>query len=1018
MSCNVYLLFFLLLYTSAEVNGQPVNSADIEHYTTKSGLPNNAVLHTFQDRRGFLWIGTFDGLARYDGHSFRTYRKEISSGEYSWISSVDIIEEDLQNNLWIGTRGGIGRYNRVTRKWKYNSNDTLHSTSCLREGLNGNMWFGTMLGYVGLLSRDSLSIIKIKKLAGSIRSITKYDNQNLLVLANNTYILNISTGQLTPQSKMTDDSLYQYRIANNKKIISITYNGHVTLQNINNNHIHTVYKDDDIDRYKFCKLFVSGDSLFFVVTKNTIKQFSSDGTLQYIFSINNNKLIPDNTIINHISKDNTSLIWISTNNGLIKINREQQLFRKYYSFAEENHIKYNHVRCIEADSNNIWVGTRYGQIGRIEFDTTIQHITNQEWYKINGIDLYTTNVLKVSHNGTLWAGCQDGVYFLDMSLNTFKSVSNRNTGSKITEVWAIEEDTLHRIWIGTRQCGLFVINTNKTTTRHYGVDTTTPQKLSIWSIYKSKNGQMWIGTSNGLYLAQNTSNGSLKFYKNDITGKVPGQHVWSVVEDDKYNLWVGTTDKGLTRISLLTEQAEHFDVKNGLVSNTICAVKMDAQKRIWISTSRGISRYDTNTNQFINYNEEDGLISNDYNFKAVAETYDGSLFWGSKIGIVGFKPQHLLLNDNYKKKLVVSSAIVSGREMGAYAEDTGKIKLTSKDNNISFKFAILNFRKPRSHRYRYLLKNFETKWHEAEAENPTAVYTNLQPGNYTFVLQGGTDGREWIEPPVEVHINVIPTLWQTKWFRVAIISLMITIVVLIVYKRFQFVVSREREKSIIDRKITELEMSALRAQMNPHFIFNAITSIQHFIISNNVIVANEYLSKFARLIRLFLESSRNKYIKLEDEIKLLTFYIELEKLRFEKKFDYTISEIGGNSISSAQIPTMIIQPLVENAIIHGLIHLTDRAGHLTISFKEENHLLECIIDDNGIGRAKSSELKNKNKQEHNSISTSIIKERIHAYGHLNNKITLYIIDKLDEQKTSLGTKVVLILPLIKDIDIA
>jgi tetratricopeptide (TPR) repeat protein len=241
---------------------------------------------------------------------------------------------------------------------------------------------------------------------------------------------------------------------------------------------------------------------------------------------------------------------------------------------------------------------------------------------------------------------------------------------------------------------------------------------------------------------------------------------------------------------------------------------------------------------------------------------------------------------------------------------------------------------------------------------------------------------------------------------IAAIALSVILIAVLIYRSLQ---SAKKEKFLVERQKSIMELKALRAQMNPHFIFNVINSIQHFILKHDSEAAEEHLSEFSRLIRKVLENSRHETIALSEEIKMLELYLKLESMRFSSKFNYTIST--GNSLDAENvfIPPLIVQPYVENAIWHGLMHLKDKQGEISIKFDKSDSSLKCTIDDNGIGRKRSMEMKK--GAPHESLGLSITKERLQIINMLYQaKMSVKIIDRVTEDGTGLGTTVELLIP--------
>jgi hypothetical protein len=298
-------------------------------------------------------------------------------------------------------------------------------------------------------------------------------------------------------------------------------------------------------------------------------------------------------------------------------------------------------------------------------------------------------------------------------------------------------------------------------------------------------------------------------------------------------------------------------------------------------------------------------------------------------------------------------------------------------------------------------------------------YEGLPPGSYRLVIQASNMNNEFNSPEKILMINISPAFWNTWWFRVIAVCCLIGIVYGIMRWRLQQkfrqqLARAEKEKQIaeLQQQKTEMEMQALRAQMNPHFIFNSLNSINRFILQNNKAEASEYLTKFSKLVRMILQNSQAPLVSLESELESLNLYLDLEAVRFDHKFDYKISYPKDLDIEVLKVPPLIIQPYTENAIWHGLMHKEEK-GQLDIELSEEDDYLFLKITDNGIGRKKATELASKSATKHKSMGLRITKDRIAMLEKTNGaESPVKIIDLENEDGSAAGTRVIIKMPAI------
>jgi LytS/YehU family sensor histidine kinase len=298
-----------------------------------------------------------------------------------------------------------------------------------------------------------------------------------------------------------------------------------------------------------------------------------------------------------------------------------------------------------------------------------------------------------------------------------------------------------------------------------------------------------------------------------------------------------------------------------------------------------------------------------------------------------------------------------------------RLSLAYNNNYLTFQFVGTTIQSPGKVRYQYMLEGLEDNWN-ALTNRSEASYGNLPHGHYTFKVKAVNSDGYWSK---EYHYNVTirPPWWHT-WWAYTIFALTL---IGVIYTLFRYRLNKVRRDHEMKQKTAELEMQALRAQMNPHFIFNSLNSINLFILENNKLQASEYLTKFSRLVRLILNNSREPLIPLERELEALQLYLELESLRFEQRFNYKITVDKNIDTSALKVPPLIIQPYAENAIWHGLMPKKE-GGNLDISLYQQEHILVCKITDDGIGRKKAAEYKSKSSSGNKSMGMRITSDRI------------------------------------------
>ncbi len=342
-----------------------------------------------------------------------------------------------------------------------------------------------------------------------------------------------------------------------------------------------------------------------------------------------------------------------------------------------------------------------------------------------------------------------------------------------------------------------------------------------------------------------------------------------------------------------------------------------------------------------------------------------------------------------------------------------QLRLRHWENFFSFDFSARGFTLGKQNRFRYRLKGFEDNWINAKGRR-NANYTNVPPGDYVFQLQAANNEGAWNEDIFELPVSIASPWWSHWWFIAGALLLLAYLIYSLYRYRVGQIRREEKLKADFEKQLANVEMSALRAQMNPHFLFNSLNSIERFIIKNESRKASEYLNNFARLIRLILQNSRSNYVNLKDEIEALELYLQMENLRFQDKFNYELIIQEGLEIENIDIPPMLIQPYVENAIWHGLMHKKDKTeGKVELHISRNNGYLHCKIEDNGIGRDKAIEMKTHSPQQgKRSVGMQITQDRIRIINKLyNSNTTVNIIDLKNGDGEAAGTRVELSIPI-------
>jgi len=520
---------------------------------------------------------------------------------------------------------------------------------------------------------------------------------------------------------------------------------------------------------------------------------------------------------------------------------------------------------------------------------------------------------------------------------------------------------------------------------------------------------IWVGTDKGLNKYIPSENRFIRYMhdENDLTS-LSNNTIFYIYEDKTGKIWIGTSGGGLNKFNPETEQFKSYTTHNGLPNNMIYAIQEDEEGNVWVSTNLGLSKLYVIGERFVNYDVKDGIQSNEFNLGACYKGKDGKLYFGGMNGFNVFNPDEIKYNPN--KPVVVVSGFRKFNEVQPVEYFNGDtIHLKYDDNFFSIEISALDFTNPSKNRYMYMLENVDKDWIIGDANKRSAEYKKVRPGTYKFKANGSNNDGLWADEVITLTIKIPPPWYSTWMFRILLLLIIILTLAIVIYRRIR----RMRVKHEVEKKLLEIQ-KALRLQMNPHFIFNSLNSIQSYILTHDVEKAVQYLGKFSQLMRLILTNSANKYIPIKEEIKSITHYLDLEKLRFENKFEYRIIADKEIDQEFVEIPPMIVQPYIENAIIHGLLHKPTK-GKIEIDFKIDGDKVICTVFDNGVGREKSMEIYKQSGLKRKSRGMLITKARLEILNRQSeDDFSVKVHDLKNKKDQPVGTKVELMIHISED----
>lgn len=477
--------------------------------------------------------------------------------------------------------------------------------------------------------------------------------------------------------------------------------------------------------------------------------------------------------------------------------------------------------------------------------------------------------------------------------------------------------------------------------------------------------------------------------------------------DDEGRIWIWIPAYGVRIIepaSLTCVDSIKIETR-GLIRGDFERIRYGGKNRMFFQSRNGIIIYDYEKQHSYILGKNNGLSSPAVMYMGYANNH---LVIGQR-----YRIEYYNLDNLNKASLGLTAGLntISADTTLVYSKgmngDKETIHLKYFQNNLHFSFSATNFFFPERIEYAYQLTGIDKEWKYTNTLNRKIIYTNLWPGKYIFQLKAQIQGGNWQAETVEYTIVIQPAFWQTSWFKFLCILIAIVFIFYLGGKRIQSIRKREQQRIKQEKRLLELEAKALRAQMNPHFVFNSLNSIKSLIIKNENDKAAEYLTTFSKLIRTLFQNSDKREVSLHDELETCKLYTQIEKMRFGDKVDFLFEVDENIDLKDIKIPALILQPVIENAIWHGLVP-KENGGKVIVSVKEKNGLVECIIDDNGIGRGLSRQYKSEYECTHESKGIGLTKSRLELDKLLNDREdTIRIIDKTDQYNKGEGTTVII-----------
>ncbi len=1007
-----------------------------QHLDAESGLSHSDVNCITQDKKGFIWIGTKKGLDRYDGHFVKSFKNLLIKPNDYQDDEITCSFEDHSGKLWFGTTGLLWYDPQHKKHQIYRKGDgcALPSNDIISivEDENHKLWVATRRGLCGFHEGNQNFITFLHDTTGNTQEVYLSNRITAIIpdgkgklwisCLSGLYSFALSSRQFSsnllencnshipPKSRISTMCMD----CNGNLILAIPAMGIFqfdtaakSLRNLDPpKKMAAASKDIEhvICSHNGDIHFASKYSGYLVNFSNTNRwaQYSHD-------PFDKRSLIQNG--LKSLYEDKAGMIWISTQGkGVDRYCTNGEKFKtSFKQYGKPGGMCYDDITdAFEDDNETLWLGSKSGLMKYDSKDETFICYTESTQGSPN-LNNHYIHALTGDHKKIIWAGTEAGLAQFDVINNNFKyfenvpSILSSISGSVIYDVLI---DSQGRLVAGTSSGINRMIGNQKFENLWNNLNIQNLLHEFYTTLFQDSHSDYWLSTSRSGIFHTDKEFKAINYYKNNQEFKATKAHHFS--EDSLTNIWMAT-NCGVWIWSRRNNSIFQLKSSDQLLNEEINSMVLVSNKEVWLGTHKGLLQCFYNLNYIVDsikhYDHRDGLQGNVFYPGSALRLKNGTLFFGGSNGFSVYDPKNAPLN-TYVPPVEVSCFKISGEEFSLDEFDNGylKVELEYFQNDIEIELSALSYNHPEKNTFYYQLNGYDKEL-KSNGNNPVLSYVKLPPGDYNLNFLAKNNDGIGSYSVKQLRIIIHAAFWQTNWFYLLLISIFIGFTILLYNLRVKNLKRRQILQTETIRMIADAKMSALRAQMNPHFIFNSINSIQQLISVGNKEQALKYLSRFSRMVRLVLESTRYDTISISDELKLINLYLDMETLRFPGKFNYSCKIDSNIDIEKIKIPSMMIQPIVENAVIHGLLNKKG-SGEILLEIIKESNIIVCMVTDNGIGRLAATNIKNSRQQKFDSMGLQVIKERIDMLQWYSfRKTKLIIKDLVNNDGSAAGTSV-------------
>jgi methyl-accepting chemotaxis protein/ligand-binding sensor domain-containing protein len=765
--------------------------------TADDGLAGPWVASIFQDSRGFMWFGTRRGLDRYDGYTIRNFRKIRDDSTSIGNNYINFVGEDRDSVLWVGTRTGVSRYDRAHETFRSYQVDGERQMLSMLHAKNGTLWFG---GDNGLYRFDRASE-KATRYSGSptvagktVQAITEDRRGHLWIATKESGVVDLDVasgnaraypGALGAASGLPDADVRAIIEDESGMMWVGTYHGGlVRIDPSTGNETRFQHDPNDprsLNLNAIQTLSRSGrEGLWVALENGGLDRFDiASGTFQHNVSDPNNPTGLNNNSIWAVLEDRSGTLWAGTFAGGINVaKRNSEAIRTYRSVPGDNQsLSVNSVLGFAQDSaGNVWVATDGGGVNRFDVASgKFARFTS----KTSALNVDAVLAVAAEAGGAVWLGTwAGGVTRFDPHANSFTTFTSKNSNLPDDNIFGMHVDRQNRVWIGSWREGLLLFDRATRSFTKFPIAGPGVQGSEIWAITELHDGRLALGSRESGLIIFDPETRRMMPYEPDLKDRnsISSTEVRAIKETEPNVLWIGTAE-GLDRLDLATKQFTHFGPADGIGGTSVSGITTDADGNLWLSTDQGVTRFNTTTKKGALFTKADGLQGRDFNPRAYFRTRTGALLFGGNEGFSVIQPHQLAQNTRVPPVVLTGFQLMS-KPVSIGAKDspletsiseTQKLTLSHKQSVLTFEFAALDYTAPAKNQYAYKLDGFDKEWREVGTQR-SAVYTNLEPGKYTFHVKGSNNDGVWNEQGASIELVITPPFYKTWWFRLFMIA--------------------------------------------------------------------------------------------------------------------------------------------------------------------------------------------------------------------------------------------------------